>query len=300
MKYTFDEINDLVTDYEDTQGDYRALAEKAQAAWELKAFNRSWQDAINVDGQEQVTLPTPFNDVNLATRLLSSMPRIEVPASGETAEDEAVSERKERWLAAAYQRIYQQQRLNVVDLLKWQSFVRGKHAFSVNWVKDDYPKAMQDRVFPILLRPLDPLNVGICQNPLYTDYAYHKYTDSVRKIKARYPKLDWDSKDSKEEVEVVDFWYVNPKDGAIWNAVLVDDQYGKKPTKSDYKHIPIVVGYGDISNYLDSKWAALPLLYPIIDLWKYHCRLTSQMATGNLYYFWPHVAVMNENGSDAR
>lgn len=298
MKYDVDEIKDLVEDCEEEQGEYRKLATKAQEAWELKAFKRSWSEAINVDGQEQVTLPTPFNDVNLATRLLSSMPRVEVPASGETADDEQVADRKERWLTAAYQRIYQQQRMNVLELLKWQSFVRGKHAFSVNWVKDDYPKAMRDRVFPILIRPLDPLNVGIVRNPLYTEYAYHKYCEKVCSIKGRYPKLDYEDYDDDEEIDVIDFWYVSPKDGNIWNAILVDDKFGKKPTKTDYKHIPIVVGFGDVSNYLDSKWAALPLIYPIIDLWKYQCRLVSQIATGNLYYFWPHVAVMNDQGID--
>lgn len=298
MKYSVDEVKEHVASCEDADANYRALAERAQAAWELKAFNRDLLTAINMDGQEQVVLPTPFNDIGLATRLLSSMPRVEVPASDETEEAEEVSQRKERWLAAAYQRIYQQQRMNVVALLEHFSFLRGRHAFSVNWVKDDYPKNMRDKVFPILIRPLDPLNVGISRNPLYTDYAFHKYCEKVGKVKRRYPKLELAKKKDDAEVDVIDYWWTDPKDGDIWHCIVVDGEFGKKPTKTDYMHIPIVVGHGDLSNYLNNDWSSLPLIYPTIDLWKYQCRLTSQMATMNMWYAQPHVAVTNENGMD--
>lgn len=298
MKCTVDEVIENVTDCESKDVQYRKLAEEAQSAWELKAFERTWKDAINVDGQEQVTLPTPFNDISLATRLLSSVPRVEIPAADETQEAETVAETKERWLTAAYQRINQQQRMNVVALLEYFSFLRGRHAFSVNWVRDDYPKKMQGKVFPILIRPLDPLNVGISRNPLYTDYAFHKYRSSVGKVKRRYPKLSLEKYDSEDEVNVIDYWWTDPDKGDVWHCIVVDDEFGKKPIKTDYMHIPIVVGHGDLSNYLNDSWSSIPLLRPTIDLWKYQCRLTSQMATMNLWYSWPHVAVTNENGQD--
>lgn len=298
MKIEIEEVKDNVESCEDADANYRKLAERAQEAWELKAFKRDLTTAINMDGQEQVVLPTPFNDIGLACRLLSSMPRVEVPASDETQDAEEVSDRKERWLTAAYQRIYQQQRMNVVALLEHFSFLRGRHAFSVNWVKDDYPKGMRDKVFPILIRPLDPLNVGISRNPLYTDYAYHKYCTTVCSIKRRYPKLSLDKHKDEDEIDVIDYWWTDPKDGDIWHCIVVDKEFGKKPTKTDYMHIPIVVGYGDLANYLDADWSSLPLTYPILDLWKYQCRLASQLATMNMWYSYPHVAVMNDNGMD--
>lgn len=298
MKYTVEEVKDHVEDCEDANANYRLLAEKAQAAWELKAFDRDLLTAINMDGQEQVVLPTPFNDIGLATRLLSSVPRVEVPATGETQEDEETADRKERWLSAAYQRINQQQRMNVVALLEHFSFLRGRHAFSVNWVRDDYPKNIRDRVFPILIRPLDPLNVGVSQNPLYTDYAYHKYCEKAGKIKRRYPKLTLEKVKDDDEVDVIDYWWTDPKEGDIWHCIVCDKEFGKKPTRTDYRYIPIVVGHGDLSNYLNKDWSSLPLIAPTIDLWKYQCRLTSQMASMNMWFAYPHITVMNENGMD--
>ena len=133
MKYTVEEVKDHVADCEDNDGNYRRLAERAQSAWELKAFTRDLQTAINIDGQEQVVLPTPFNDIGLATRLLSSMPRVEVPAADETDEAEEVSDCKGRWLTAAYQRISQQHLMNFVTLLEHFRFLRGRNALSVDY-----------------------------------------------------------------------------------------------------------------------------------------------------------------------
>mgnify|MGYP001189987010 FL=1 len=297
------DILDRVGQVEDERAKYREMAIEWEKMWRLEHFKRSSKEAVEIDGQEQVTMPTPFNVVNLAQRLFSSVPKIEVPANDANNEaDEAAGMRK-RWLTAMWQRVNQQQSRDVIADAIWQSLVRGRFCFEVKWVKESLPKRMRKEKFPILIRTLDPLNVGFKQGPLYTEYAFHKYMEQGLLAKQRYPDIQWDKlknyrsgrRNEHEEVEIIDYWWIDDS-GDVWNAVLVEDQWGKKPSKTDYPDIPLVEGVGDTIGTNNEAYKGLSLLYPIQDLWKYQNRLASQMATSLLWYFWPHISVQNEYG----
>ncbi len=303
MAYSEQDILDVVTQCEDEQSEYRIMAQKWEDMWALQGvFKRSARQAIEQDGQEQVILPTPYNVVSLTTRLLSDFPKLSVPARGISEEENERSERVERWLTAAWQQIIRQQHTDVIANAKWQSATRGAHAFEVKWIDDALPQALKGKRFPIMVRNLDPLNVGVKQGPLWTDYAFHKYEDTVVNLRQRYPKLELGKstvnpsvpRDKDEKLSVVDFWWMEK--GNVWNSVLVEDKFAKKPKQTNYSFIPIVWGGGDTSFAKNLAYRNLSILHPIADLWPYMCRLASQMGTGLLWYFWPHVAVMNENG----
>ena len=84
------DILDRVGQVEDERAKYREMAIEWEKMWRLEHFKRSSKEAVEIDGQEQVTMPTPFNVVNLAQRLFSSVPKIEVPANDANNEaDEA-------------------------------------------------------------------------------------------------------------------------------------------------------------------------------------------------------------------
>ena len=92
MKLTIEEIIERVECIEKTQGDYRKAAKAWEAMWKMEVFDRTPRQALEQDGQEQVTLPVAYNVVHLAQRLIASHPRIEVPSeTAEEDDDEAAS-----------------------------------------------------------------------------------------------------------------------------------------------------------------------------------------------------------------
>lgn len=63
--------------------------------WCLQAFDKPTSQALHEDGREQVTLPTPYNVVQLVTRLIADDPRIEVPTDSIEKDDEEAAEVRE-------------------------------------------------------------------------------------------------------------------------------------------------------------------------------------------------------------
>jgi hypothetical protein len=302
------EIGDILERVGRTEGEmeqYRQIADVWESMWRLQVFKRTPKQAIEQDGQEQVTLPTPFNIVNLAQRLFSTTPKIDVPPLQATKEADDGAAKCEQWLQAMWQAVNRQQRRNIIADATWWTMVRGRNVFEVKWVEDDLPEKLRKKRLPILVRTLDPLNVGIKHGPLFVQWAYHKYTDDRLNVQSRYPKLKLlknstrkqnFGQDYADEVTVTDFWYTDPETGDVWNSIVVDEEFAKKPFKTDYPEIPIIESYGDTTPLDEETYKGLSVLHPIKDLWPYQCRLASQMGTGLLYYFWPPITVQNENG----
>jgi hypothetical protein len=177
------EIGDILERVGRTEGEmeqYRQIADVWESMWRLQVFKRTPKQAIEQDGQEQVTLPTPFNIVNLAQRLFSTTPKIDVPPLQATKEADDGAAKCEQWLQAMWQAVNRQQRRNIIADATWWTMVRGRNVFEVKWVEDDLPEKLRKKRLPILVRTLDPLNVGIKHGPLFVQWAYHKYTDDRR------------------------------------------------------------------------------------------------------------------------
>ena len=193
MKLKVDDILERVTRIEEERADYVQAAELWEDMWMLKKFDISPEDSIRKEGVERITTPTPYNVVQLGLRLVASAPRIEVPTSSAEQDDEEAAQKRQRWLTALWERTNRQQRVDVVNNAAWQSLVRGRHAFEVKWIKDELPKRLQKKRLPILIRTLDPFNVGSLQGPYYTEYAYHKFETSRLVAKQWFPDLRWKS-----------------------------------------------------------------------------------------------------------
>jgi hypothetical protein len=304
MKLEVQEVQERVALVESERADYCALAADWEALWRMDVWETSWQDSLKQKGQEQVTLPTTFDTVNLAMRLFSNEPRIEVPSCHPTKDTDDQAQKRERWLKAMWSVVDYQQRRSIVSDLVWQSLVRGRHCVEVKWIKDALPEKLKDKRFPILIRTLDPMNVGIRHGPMWIEYAFHKYRQPVTLALQRYPGLKrFDSIKGKmknrnwleQEIEIIDYWYMGT-DGSIWNCVIADSEFVKKPQVTDYPEIPIIEGYGDSAPLSGETYKGLSILHPFKDLYRYQCRLVSQMATGTLYYFLPMLQVTNDQG----
>lgn len=306
-------ILDRVTrhDYERTA--YKTKVLNWQRMWKLDpGFNEPLSQAI-LKGQEQVVTPTPFNVVNLSQRLLSTTPQVNViPMDIASEESVGYSESCEKWLTAMWKRINFDQRKNVLADAVLDVLLCGRFAFEVKWIKQNLPPALKKTVFPILVRTLNPVEVGMSMGPYAPEFAYHMYTDTARNVVRRWPDLKNAEAGSKlrqvidnmernsqrtedQEVCVIDYWAMDPETGAIHNAVMVEDEYALEYKVTKYPYIPIIVGKGDYAPHLGDAFDGLGILHSIDGLWQYDCRLKSQMATGLLWYFWPEFLVSNEN-----
>lgn len=302
MKYTVEEIEEHVSDCEQARSGYTVAAQAWEKMWTLQLFEKDPKTVLRREGREQVTLPTPYNVVHLARRLIASEPRIEVPAEDNENDDDTSADKRERWLQAFWQRANREQRRDIIADAAWQVLVRGRCVFEVKWIERELPKKLKGRRLPVLIRTLDPLNVGIKNGPLYTEYAYHKYRQERQLAAQRYPNVKKSStwrestrRDRTDEVEVIDYWYTDG-DGGVWNAVVIDGVFAKAPKLTSYPDIPIVEGLGDAAPIQNEEFRSLSILAPIRELWPYQCRLASQVGTGLLYYFWPAILVSNEMG----
>jgi hypothetical protein len=299
MKYTVEEIEEHVSDCEQARAGYAQAAQVWEKMWTLQLYEKDPKTVLRREGREQVTLPTPYNVVHLARRLIASEPRIEVPAEDNENDDDASADKRERWLQAFWQRANREQRRDIIADAAWQVLVRGRCVFEVKWIERELPKKLKGRRLPVLIRTLDPLNVGVKNGPLYTEYAYHKYRQERQLAAQRYPNVKKSStwrestrRDRTDEVEVIDYWYTDG-DGGVWNAVVIDGVFAKAPKLTSYPDIPIVEGLGDAAPIQNEEYRSLSILAPIRELWPYQCRLASQVGTGLLYYFWPAILVSN-------
>lgn len=306
MKLTIERINHIVEQERDRRHRYILRASRWERMYFSQQFaERPGRQVAESEGKETIVLPTTFNVVHLGMRLISDTPRIEVPSCHATAASDEYALAKKKFLTAMWQRVNDQQQQNVIDALKWSALVRGRFAFEVKWIQDSLPKTLRDSKFPILIRPLDPFNIGVIRGPYWTEFAYVREENVPRwKLKGQFPKLKFGQnrprairKDEEdEEHTVIDAWWTDQATGKVWNAIIVDDEFAKAPVETDYPEVPIIEGYGDTTQSTDEGVKGLSILYPMEGTWEYTNRLVSQMATGLLWYFWPHIAVSNEEG----
>jgi len=297
MKLDLEDIQYRIHRTEEDNAAQRTLMREWEKMYRLDAgFSKDWKAAVQADGREQVTTPDPLNVIQLAMRLIPSQPKIDLPPREETDDASRTAQKIEAWLTAMYQRVNQQQGYNFVEELKLSVFKRGLGYIEAKWIADDLPEKLRKKAFPILIRTLDPLEVGYHRGPLYVEYAYHRYEDEKINVRQRYPslrekpKVDRDNRVATETntVTVTDFWYVAPVTGDVWNCIIVDEEFAKEPYKTDYPIIPIIEVCGEGDNY--------SILHAINGLWQYKCRLASNIGTGVLWSTWPFFAIQNETG----
>lgn len=308
MELSIDRLKKIVSAEKERRAGYVAKAVTWENMYYGNSFERTAKQALEEDGKEQITLPTTFNTVQLGMRLINSVPKIEAPSCNATADSDENARKRAQFLRAMYQRVNAQQQIDLVDTLKWYSYVRGRHAVSVLWINDLIPKAQRKNTFPLLITPLDPLTVGVIRGPWQSVFAYVEDLEVPRwRVRSLYPDVDFSSArpyggrsdDNDDDIleTVTDTWWVNADTGKVWNATIVADQFAKKPHVTRYPSIPIIEGYGDTTYGLDESMRGVSILYPMEGTWMYINRLVSQIATGMLWYFWPHIKVENQHGA---
>src|SRR5690606_8379330 len=307
MKLSVDDVRDLVQEVEESRQGYAKAAEAWEKMWRLEAFETTSKDASELDQVERIATADPYNILQLVGRFIADDMRAEMPCWTATPDDDERSTKIAEWLVAFHQRSGKQQGSSLTQDMAWMSAVRGRGALQVVSVRDVLPKRLVGNTLPILLRTLDPLSVGIKRGPLWTEYAYHKYSAKASYIKQHYPDFDLDDLNDglrgRRDVrtyEVVDFWYTGD-DGSIWNCVTIGATSGrrtkqgfaKKPTKTDYPDIPIIEWTGDGAPLEDELSRSLSILHPLHKVWPAKCRAASHIATAMRYYTNPLIVTRN-------
>jgi hypothetical protein len=314
MKLTIDDINRRVSETDGERTSYRLEAAQWERMWRLERETetrpRNTRNAdvesvdITANEAEQVTMPTPYNIVALATRLIATMPRVEVPSTSGEQEVDDDAARRESWLTAYWQRLNKQARRNLIEDLAWFMLVRGRAAVEVLWVEDELPSRLKGRRLPVIVRAIDPLCVGVRQGPLYTEYAYHKTMMRRGSIRQFFPDFDWQdserpnqswSRADDEEYEIVSFYYTNPADGVVWYAVTVDGRFAQEPQPTEWIDIPLVEVSGDSAPLGDELYRGMSILHPLKEMWPLQNRIMSWISTGLMYYFLPIITISNPN-----
>ncbi len=300
MKLTVDEINARVKSKIDSSADYLKLVPTWERMWMLDpGFEQSDKESVEKDGREQVKTADPYDTVMLAQRLISVNPRIDIPPVRNDAECIKKAENKERFLLAMWQRMNQLQGRNIRRDMAWSMLVRGRAAVEVKWVKDKIPQGLQR--FPINIRTLNPTEAFVHQGPLYPEYGFHRCQMKRVDIRQEFPKFKFDDRSIADENTkhwVVDFWWMNAKSGKYWNAVLIDDEFAKKPVETDYTFLPIIVAYGEGGPSSNEAYHGLSILHALDGQWQAKCRNLSSMSTAGLWASWPFFTVENDGGRE--
>lgn len=300
MKLTVDEIKSRVKNKVEASADYLKLVPQWERMWMLDpGFETTDKESVEKDGREQVKTADPYDTVMLAQRLISSNPRIDIPPVRNDDECIRKAEKKERFLLAMWQRMNQLQGRNVRRDLAWSMLVRGRAAAEVKWIKDKLPPGI-DR-FPINIRTLNPTEAFVHQGPLYPEYGFHRCQMKRVDIRQEFPKFKFDDKlfsDEETKHWVIDFWWINSTTGKYWNAVLIDDEFAKKPVQTDYTFLPIIVAYGEGGPSSNEGYQGLSILHALDGQWQAKCRNLSNMATAGLWASWPFFTVENEFGRE--
>ena len=300
------DILDLVGGMEDERAGFHKNATEWEKMWKLEAFTESREEALR-QGREQVVLPDPRNVVNLALRLFTSKPVITCPSEAVTDVKDDNAGKRAQFLEGLWHRSNREGRIDVVRKAAMYGLVRGRFAFDVRWIQKAIPEGQRGRRMPLLLRALDPLNTGVRVGPTGPRWAYHKYEASFADAVQQWPDRKRALAQSKSiaakreddaMLEIVDFWWIDQGTGKVWNGVLCEDQFLKKPQEMLYPDLPIVEGYCDYSPFGGESLKGMSILANMEQTWKYKCRLASQMATGVMFYFWPLIIVQNENGAE--
>jgi hypothetical protein len=298
MKLEIEDIKLRVDRTESEMATPRKLMRQWQKMLDLDpGFKEMGTDTATRFGKEQVITPDPLNVVNKAVQLFPPGPKIDIPTNAKEQESRESAEKRELFLTAMYPRINAQGGENFMQALARMLLARGIAYAEVLWIRDQLPKKLRKRMFPFSVRKLDPLEVGLHRGPYYVEYAYHKYIMQKVDARQKYPDLEmWNKpprdkngryRQESDEVDVIDYWHVEPESGDVWHCLIVDDEFQIKPVKTNYPFVPIIEANGE---------NGLSILRAIDGLWQYKCRLTSSIATGVLWATFPFFAVSNDDG----
>lgn len=292
MAWDLDTVKECVADTESKRASLVAQMKIYERAWRLDFWSPDDKRKAKAEGRKLYTSPAPRNVVSLALNLISGTVRVQCPSYESTAEEVDASNKRSQFLELLIQKQTKFNRMGLIDALGWYALVRGRICLQVAWVYDSLTPTQRILTPPLLYRALDPIGVGVERDQLGTKWAYHKYKEKVVKAKLRFPEV-WERQppDADDEVTITDFYYHDK--GGVYNAILIDDEFAKKPKKTQFPLIPILERGNDPTPSANERWGSASILEGMMETWAELNFLHSMHLTSIGKYFWPALYYTN-------
>lgn len=308
-KWLEDEVKDAVIQTESDRAEYVQAVHTWREMWKLCFWSNKDRDAATKEGRELLTLMWPRNTVNLANRLIGVDPKISCPAYDEYDMDN--SKARAQWLTTLWQAQAYGQKMHPLHAMRWHMNVSARAVTRLIWTGSVADDTSKGTLPPILIQPLDPINVGFKDGLYYPHWVYHRYSDDVASVLKRYPEAKaklterfgegWDKPGrTKKFVTVTDFWYCDDagKKHKINNVIMVDNHIVKEFIDLPYPRIPIFVKLNDPAPLNDELWSNGSILSGQYESWQVMNQLASMHLTATKENFWPETNLVSEEGEE--
>lgn len=308
-KWLESEIVDAIQQTEVDRAEYVSAVETWRNMWKLCFWSDKDQKAAQKEGRELSTLMWPRNTVNLANRLIGVDPKISCPAYDEYDMDN--SKARAEFLRTLWQAQSYGQKMHPLHAMRWHMNVSARCAVRLIWTGTVADETSKGTLPPIMIQPLDPINIGCKDGLYYPQYIYHRYRDDVRSILQRYPQAkaklverfgEAITKPGKTRLyaTVTDFWYCDDagKKHKINNAIMVDQHLVKEFLDLPYPRIPLFVKVNDPAPLNDALWEGGSILSGQYDTWRQMNQLASMHLTATKENFWPETNLISEEGEE--
>ena len=300
MKLKEKDIPDAIKEAEQGRAERVRLMRDWERLWSLQYWSHQDKVDAHAEGRELSTSLAPRNAIILGQWLITSDVQFRSLAEGESGEEVAAQDARERFLKALW---YQQghiHEIHPIDAIKWHLLVHGEAVVHPTWVKHLIPKAQEPFVPPINLRVLSPLNVATSRGPFGVMFGFHRYKEAARSVAARYPaaksKIMQEAAGAKTLITVTDFWWQD--DDMVHNAILVNDTQIKLFEDTKYPFVPIIHELADGSPTEDCATRGNSLVGHMMENWSNRNLLSSMELTAIRDHYWPSTNIVNEEGED--
>lgn len=289
------DILDRVNETWSDRSGFREMADTWEDMWALRAWTPFEVEMARIEGRELVTLEHPRSVADMAKRLLGDQFVIKCPAEDVDEQSYLAAEARENFLKVLWQQQANYQDIDTFDALKWNAVVRGRVALKVQWVYDVLPKMQRNYVPPIRLMAVDPKEIGIHRGELMPLWAFHRYDIQYRKFVQRYPDVEIEGADEEDDVDMIDWWHIDPKNGSVWHSIIADEQFVVEPKRSRYPCIPIIERVCDPVPLIDEKERGASILESLRPNQRNRNVAASIMMTAFGREFWRSTHVVNDN-----
>lgn len=279
----------------------RALRVKQMVQWEklwtLDYWSHKDKAEALTEGRELSTSVSPRNAIILAQWLITSDVQFRSLPEGESNEEVAAQDARERFLKALWYQQSHIHEINPIDAIKWHLLVHGEAIVQPTWIWHLVPQNQQIFVPPINMRILSPLNCAVQRGPFGVEFGFHRYCESARSVAARYPdakaKIMDEATEDKTLLTVTDFWWQDEEQ--VHNAILVNDTQIKVFRDTKYPFVPLIRELADGAPTEQAHVRGNPLVGHLMDNWGDRNLLSSMELTAVRDHYWPSMNVTNEN-----
>lgn len=309
MAWTIEQVRDAI---KETESDRTALVRQMRTyeqAWKLDFWSKEEYEMAAAKGWRLYTSPETRNAVSLALNLLSGDIDVICPAYELTAEGAARSETCGKFLETLIEKQSKVSDMSLKDAVLWHGAVRGRMVIQVAWIWNQLNDEQKKFMPPILYRALDPMACGFKRDAYGTQWAFHKYKETISTAKNRYPKFFKDKNlegvpaqgmhkpEDRNQVEFTEFWYLEK--GEVYNAVLADNEFVVKPRKSIYPRIPMFERTNDPAPVSSGeRWRSGSILEGMMGTWSEMNHLHSYHLTAVGKKYFPPMFLSDEEGGN--